>query len=268
MRLFLGTHRPTWLTDPAMPSLMVSLNTMPKRAPWRALVPWFVDSGGFTELQKHGRWRTTAEQHVERCRAIVEHVGMVEHLSPQDWMCEPAVITGGTFKTMHFAGTGLSVREHQERTVANFLHLRELAPELPWVPVLQGWDVDDYHRCADLYEDFGVRLRHHRVVGVGSVCRRESMPEAVDIMRSLAGRDLRLHGFGFKQDGIAACWPWMASADSMAWSYNARADARRGVRRGCTVDRSCANHKHYALAWYRQTIARPAPVQLTFESAS
>lgn len=37
------------------------------------------------------------------------------------------------------ARTGLTVREHQERTIANFLELRRIAPGLPFIPVLQGW---------------------------------------------------------------------------------------------------------------------------------
>jgi hypothetical protein len=40
--------------------------------------------------------------------------------------------------------TGLSVSEHQHRTVASCLHLRELAPTLPFIPVLQGWHLADY----------------------------------------------------------------------------------------------------------------------------
>ena len=47
-------------------------------------------------------------------------------------MCEPFML----------AKTGLTVAEHQARTVANYLELRSLAPELPFVPVLQGWSLD------------------------------------------------------------------------------------------------------------------------------
>ncbi len=49
-------------------------------------------------------------------------------------MCEPQIV----------ARTGLSVREHQERTVANYLTLRSIAPDLPFIPVLQGWRIADY----------------------------------------------------------------------------------------------------------------------------
>jgi hypothetical protein len=266
MRLYLGTHRPRWLTMGG-PRLMVSLNTLPQHKAHVAVVPWFVDSGGFTELQQHGRWRTTAAQHVERCAAVVERYGNVEWVSPQDWMCEPAVITGGKFKTMTFAGTGLSVEEHQHLTVQNYIELTAMAPDVPWIPVLQGWGVDDYHVCADLYASAGVDLADAPLVGVGSVCRRESMPEAQVIMQTLAERGYALHGFGFKQEGIAQCWPWMASADSMAWSFNARHEkgsCGRPNGRGGVV-KSCANCRHYALDWYDRTIAKVQPVQLPLE---
>lgn len=268
MKLFLGTHCPSWLTLDG-PPLMVSLNTLPKLKAYRAVVPWFVDSGGFTELQQHGRWRTTAVQYAERCVEVVERFGMVEWLSPQDWMCEPFVINGGAAGPLKFAGTGLSVSEHQERTVQNYLDLIALEPDLPWVPVLQGWTVDDYHLCVDLYLSAGVDLRDNRLVGVGSVCRRQSMPEAQRIMQTLAERGYLLHGFGFKQKGIAACWPWMKSADSMAWSYNARAESGscgRSNGRGSVV-KSCANCRHYALDWYERTLTKIGPVQLSMAGA-
>lgn len=273
LTLYLGVHRPTWLTIDG-PPLMVSLRTLPKHKGYRSAVPWFVDSGGFTELQMHGRWRTTAEQHAERCMDVMERFGNVAWLSPQDWMCEPAVINGGTFKDITFVGTGLSVREHQERTVDNYLELIDISEDMPWVPVLQGWTVEDYHRHVDMYLACGVDLRDNHLVGVGSVCRRESMPEAIDIMRTLHARGLLLHGFGFKQEGIAACWPYLESADSMAWSYNAKEEGRKYGRscgrpngRGGAV-KSCANCRHYALAWYERTINRVEPQQMTMEFAS
>src|SRR5262245_10177589 len=73
-------------------------------------------------------------------------------------MCEPFML----------AKTGLTVAEHQARTVANYLELRSLAPELPFVPVLRGWSLGDYlHRCVELYERAGVNLAREPLVGVG-----------------------------------------------------------------------------------------------------
>ena len=265
MKVYLGTHRPTWLALPG-PALMVSLNTLPNHPAWRAQVPWFLDSGGFTELQKYGRWRTTADQHIIRSRHAMK-IGRLVYASPQDWMCEPIVINGGTTPTgLKFAGTGLSVLEHQQRTVANLLDLRRFGADVPWVPVLQGFTIDEYHHCADMYEAAGVRLVDEPLIGLGSVCRRQAMGEATEIVQSLAQRGYRLHGFGFKQDGIEACWPWLESVDSMAWSYNARAEGRKGVTcgrpngRGGTV-KSCGNCRHYALEWLARTESRVAPLQ-------
>ncbi len=257
MRLFLGTDNAAWLRLDG-PPLMVSVNRLPSSPSWRPQVDWFLDSGGFTELQRHGSWRTSATQHAERV-ANAAALGRLVHASPQDWMCEPAIIDGGAWRHASFHGTGRSVLEHQHLTVQNFLDLIAIAPSLPWVPVLQGWDRDDYHRCADLYAASGVVLSAYPVVGVGSICRRQSTPEAVAILRELAARGLRLHGFGFKQAGIAAAWDVLASSDSMAWSFNARLEkgpsCGRPNGRGGTV-KSCAHCRHYALAWYNRTIAR------------
>jgi hypothetical protein len=79
----------------------------------------------------------------------MERLGRPDFVSPpQDWMCEPVMI----------ARTGLSVREHQDRTVANFLRLRELAPGVPFTPVLQGWRLPDYENGLALYGQAGVDL--------------------------------------------------------------------------------------------------------------
>lgn len=267
--LYLGTHIPHWIEQDG-PPLMISLNRIRPRHAFTASVGWFLDSGGFTELQQHGRWRTTPEQHVERTRHAAQF-GRMEHASPQDWMCEPAVIAGGQFKTMRFAGTGKSVREHQERTVENYITLMEIAPDLPWVPVLQGWTLDDYHHCASLYQQAGVDLENAQLVGLGSVCRREATDEAAEIVRVLATTyNIKLHGFGFKQAGIAASWPWLESADSMAWSYRARASQQpcTDLNRKGQPYKTCANCRHFALDWWHRTMNQVAPLQLAFKIES
>jgi hypothetical protein len=265
MQFFLGSHRPSWLAMQG-PALMVSLNTMPRYRFPRAIVPWMLDSGGFTELQQHGRWRTSAEQHAERVAYVADQVGTMITASPQDWMVEPAVLAGGKFAGLRFAGTGLSVREHQCRTVENLLELRRIAPRQPWMPVLQGWTVNDYHRCVDDYTAAGVDLAAEPVVGVGSVCRRQGTDEAADIMRTLHDRGIRLHGFGLSARGIARLWPWLHSADSMAWSATARRNritCGRPNGRGGTVV-SCGNCRHFAVEWADAVLAERRPVQLSW----
>src|SRR5215467_7098707 len=168
-------------------------------------------------------------------------------------MCERAIIDGGVVGGIRFAGTHLSVAEHQRRTVRNYATLRELAPDLPIVPVVQGDTPDAYRRCVDLYAQLiGVDLTAAPLVGVGSVCRRQSTAEAGAILTGLHRAGVtRLHGFGFKTTGIARYGGLLVSADSMAWSAQAR---RRPPLVGC-AHRSCANCSRYALAWRDRVLA-------------
>ncbi len=120
--------------------------------------------------------------------------------------------------------TGLTVAEHQKRTVQSYLYLREHAPEIPWCPVVQGWTADDYRRCIEVYDKHGVNLERLPIVGVGSVCRRQGTAQAVGILRAVIHEipKAKLHGFGFKTQGLMLAHRLLASADSMAWSVQAR----------------------------------------------
>lgn len=151
--------------------------------------------------------------------------------------------------------TGLSVREHQERTVASYLELRSIAPHLPFIPVLQGWQLADSLACADLYAAEGIDLAALPLTGLGSVCRRQSTSEITAIVTALARRGIRLHGFGVKTGGLHLYGHLLASADSMAWSYTAR---RRPALPGCTGHKNCANCMTYATGWRARLLARYA----------
>ncbi len=124
------------------------------------------------------------------------------------------------------ARTGATLRTHQHRTVANYLLLRELAPELPFIATLQGQSVADYQRCADLYERHGVDLAALPRVGVGSICRRSHSGEVEQIVRSLAGRGLRLHTFGAKVLGLSRYADAVCSSDSLALEFPGAPRAR------------------------------------------
>ena len=141
--------------------------------------------------------------------------------------------------------TGLTVACHQARTIANYLELRAVAPDLPIIPVLQGWALTDYWRHVEAYYAAGVDLGSLPLVGVGTVCRRQSTSMATALLGSLKAEGLKLHGFGFKLQGLRASAGSLESADSMAWSYNAR---RNPPRAECS-HMNCANCLPYALEW-------------------
>ncbi|MBY8877471.1 deazapurine DNA modification protein DpdA family protein [Actinacidiphila acidipaludis] len=260
MRFYLTTHKRHWiaLTDVPLFLKYEHFGVGTARSLPRAIGRYAIDSGGFTILQRFGRWTTTPQQYVDDLRRIRDEVGPFDWAAPQDWMCEPAIIHGGTYGGQHFTGTGLSVAEHQRRTVANYLHLRELAPDLPIVPVLQGWELPDYEHCVSLYHRAGIDLTRELLVGLGSVCRRQSTNDGAAIVTTLATHGIRLHGFGFKTLGLKKVGHLMGSADSAAWSYHAR---RRPPMPGHTTHKNCANCLPYALNWRTKVLAElPASI--------
>jgi hypothetical protein len=247
VRFYLGTHLPSWLASLRVP-LFVSHRRLARlrRLPVAA-TGWALDSGGFSELSLFGAWQTTPAAYaraIVRCR---DEIGSLEWAAPQDWMCEPPIL----------AKTGRSVAFHQAATVASVLDLRASVGPLV-IPVLQGWQLADYVACAERYRAAGIDLTGEPLVGLGSVCRRQGTGTIAAIVAELAGYGLRLHGFGIKTQGLGAYARHLTSADSLAWSYNAR---RQPPLPGCP-HRSCANCARWALAWRDRLLRRAATQQL------
>lgn len=228
MRFFLGCHQPAWLADAPFPLCVAHRRLAPRLGPRArtplpvARSPWFLDSSAFSELRLYGQWTITPGQYLAAVHRYRAEIGRLEHVACQDWMCEDVVRTGGRVGKLTFVGTGLSVEEHQRLTVDNALTLFDLDPTVPWVPALQGQTVEEYLRCADLYEAHGIDLASLPLVGLGSVCRRQATPEIIAIVEALAPRGYRLHGYGVKSKGLSNIGPLLASSDSMAWSYRGR----------------------------------------------
>lgn len=250
MRFFLGTHQVDWLSRTDVPLFVSARRLRRRRALPRALGPWALDSGGFSELSLHGRWITSAADYAAEAARWQDEIGGLVWAAAQDWMCEPAIL----------ARTGLTVSEHQRRTIASYRDLIARRPQIPWVPVVQGYARADYLRCVDLYRAAGIDLAALPTVGVGSVCRRQATAEAGEVIRDLAGLGLRVHAFGFKVDGLKRCAQYLASADSMAWSACARREAPLpGCRHGKSGRGNCANCIRYALAWRAKVLQAASP---------
>lgn len=254
----LGTHQPGWLHAPEIRAGKVALfisdvrlrerKTLP-----RAAAPWALDSGAFSELKDRGTWTVPPQDYAARVRRYRDQIGRLMWAAPQDWMCEPIVIHGGQAGPLRFVGTHLSVAEHQRRTVDNLTQLRQIAPDLPWIPVLQGFTLTEYLHCIDLYAQAGIDLTREPLIGLGSVCRRQATSEIHDIVTAVRERGLtRLHGFGVKTLGLERYGHLLTSADSLAWSDTARRERLRLP--GCTSHKNCANCLRWALTWRKPLI--------------
>jgi len=258
---YLGTHQPSWLAHVTVP-LFVSHRRLAGRRtlPPRARVgyakvdtaAWALDSGGFSELSLYGEWRTTPAEYVAAVARYDVEIGHLDWAAPQDWMCEPDIL----------ARTGLTVAEHQARTVDNYLDLCDRWPgvsdsECPFMPVLTGWRESDYHWHADAYAAAGVDLAQQHLVGLGSVCRRQGTRMVARLVASLSPW-LALHAFGVKTTGLAEYGGAVETADSMAWSARGRREP------GCAPGHASeANCLPFALAWRDEVLAGvPAATQL------
>lgn len=229
MIFLVGLHQPS---DAAKVDFAcISVNRLrPRIAPLNEpAAGWMMDSGAFTELTTHGKYRHSAADYAREAARWVSPKLLV--VVAQDYMCEPFVL----------AKTGLTLEDHQRLTIERYDQLVEAWEAIriergagsdwpPIMPVLQGWTAADYVRHIDMYGD---RLTPGMWVGVGSVCKRQGSVEIIEgILYAIARRrpDLKLHGFGVKLTALRSPMVrlLLATADSMAWSYSARKQGRNG----------------------------------------
>lgn len=282
---YLGTHMTSWLWDARYEPLFrgttffVSYNRfIDRKGPFEAaLHDHCRDSGGFTHLKQNGCWTIPAEEYIANNRRWDVTLGAARWIAPRDWMCEPWVIFG---KNQHlkpsdpnyFHGTreargiapgvvedperdlDAAVLIHQRYTVEDYLELTRLAPDLPIIPVLQGWTLQQYQRCADMYAAAGVDLAAQPIVGLGSVCRRQATSEIREIVEHFHAQGLKLHGFGVKTDGLGAYAGGLESADSMAGSAVARREKIQLF--GCSTHINCANCPFWFYRWHQGIVRK------------
>jgi len=237
MKFYVGIHMPNWIPRMQIP-FMVSRRILEKRKKLpRANVGYALDSGGFTELSKYGKWSQTPQQYTDIVHRIVDGVGRKpDFIAPQDSMCEPFICQK----------TKRTVEQHMVDTVENFILLRQLVDTSLYVlPVIQGYTLNEYLQCIYLYEQYGIVLSQYPIVGLGSICRRQKTKEGINIIQTIASMGISLHGFGLKTTALKEVSTNIASADSMAWSF-----AGRRIPNPSGKTKNLANDYGYMMKWY------------------
>ena len=239
MQFYVGCHQPSDCRH--FERSFVSINRLRQRRSPFQVGRWVMDSGAFTELTTHGRYRHDVSDYAEAARRWIDN-GQLDAIVAQDYMCEPFALSK----------TGMTVAEHQRLTIERYDALVACQPGAYVLPVLQGWTPDDY---AHHVEQYGGRFHRSAWVGVGSVCKRQGDPMQVRaVLKAIhhVRPDLRLHGFGVKTTTLIdpRVRHLLYSADSMAWSYAARKQGRNG-------------NDWREAERFRQRIDRPASVALT-----
>lgn len=243
-------------------------------------VPFALDSAGFvavSQYQAKGQQRGIAGVFPWTYAQYVELAGLLkpDFWTQPDLCCEPQVASSQPEIDYRVAATATLLegmlrvvydwqnelaKTCSDRVVANML--------IPPVPVIQGWSVSDYQRSLDLLMQVWQRwepwLAPPRLIGVGSVCRRDlKHPEhgLYAILRGLNGllpSGSKVHLFGVKGASLEQVkqLDWVASVDSMAWDFGARVKARKNGHSNTFLHRTIEMSRWMASAANR--IAMPA----------
>jgi hypothetical protein len=222
LRFFTGLHQPSDAKH--FDAAFVSYSRLMGRKGDFAVGDWIMDSMGFSELNREqdldknggpipNDYRVSVAEYAEGIRRWKRCGNLLAAVS-QDYMCEQIILDK----------TGMTIGEHQQKTVARYDELLRCATGVYIMPVLQGYKPNDYVHHLEMY---GSRLAKGAWVGVGSICKRNGNRHAIEsVLLAIhqARPDLRLHGFGLKvtalRSGIVD--QLLYSADSMAWSLQAR----------------------------------------------
>jgi hypothetical protein len=211
MTFYPGLHHPHIAHH--FPRCLISINTLRRRKSGFEVGDWILDSGAFTEIATHGHYRTEPEAYAEQIIRWSTNGNLLAAVS-QDVMCEKAMLEK----------TGLTIADHQQITIERYDGIRAAVPShIRIMPVLQGFAPEDYQAHIHQYGD---RLTPGMWVGVGSVCRRNGNPAAIEaVLRAIKIErpDLRPHGFGLKLTALSNAFVRdnLESSDSMAWSFGA-----------------------------------------------
>lgn len=195
-------------------NVMLSYATKNNR-PWAGIENLFVDCGAYSML-KAGKEHGPIEDYLTYLRSW-----QPAKFALRDYPCEPDLLQD----------LGRSVGEHQRLTLEDHIGMLDNMNGIMGQPytVLQGWELNDYLRCIELFEDHGVPLDH---VAVGSVCRRNAVDEILEVLSAVRYHlpDATIHAFGVKTQILQhpEVFEWIDSADSVSFDYRSMMEHHTG----------------------------------------
>ncbi len=167
--------------------------------------PLVCDSGGFLAHQRFGGFPYTIDEMADWALAW-----NADWCATPDFPCEPELAQG-------------EVQRRIEQTVESAAEAMQRRPDVRWWPVLQGWELPDYLRCWELYDEVRIVPK-----GVGTLCRRNQVKQIARVMTGIqtARPGFRYHLFGVKLSALkeASIRQTAASIDTAAWSMAPGAD--------------------------------------------
>lgn len=161
----------------------------------------FLDSGGFSFLLRSGDYEFYPAQYIRLAKRI-----KANYVAVMDYPCEQ----------------GANNYERIERTIENAIKLMDLAGDLNWVMVIQGYTPEEYLYSVDRIKEQGLLTP---IMAIGSLVVRkkiEDVRKIISLVRENLPRRIKLHGFGvdlrFIRDLVI--FKALYSTDTAAWKWN------------------------------------------------
>lgn len=211
MKFYIGLHIPAHANK--FDNSFISIGVLKKRKSDIYPHNWIQDSQGFTRISQYGEYDLSPKEYVAQTNRWSRCGHMVAAVS-QDYMCEKFILEKWN----------RTVKDHQRMTVERYYQIIDENPNVYIMPVLQGYTIDEYLNCVDMYG-----FKEGTYIGIGSVCKRNAnvgiIREIIKQVKDYSG--YKIHGFGLKLTALMdkETRTLLESADSMSWSFAARAEA-------------------------------------------
>lgn len=174
----------------------------------------FLDSGGFSFFSKYSEYPFSMEDYIHWIKGMQDaNKQKVKYVAILDYPCEPE-INRKAFSTN---------QERIEATVRNATKcLRYDISPAKWIPVLQGYTVDEYLHCLKLYKDQNLYLDY---IAIGSMCRRNDLNQIHKILKAIKEEtDAKIHLFGLTIKALEyiPIYDLIDSCDTIGYSFQCK----------------------------------------------
>jgi hypothetical protein len=167
-------------------------------------------------------------------------------------------LDSGGFTELNMYGTWVTTPEQYIQQIRRYIN------EIGYL----NWAAPQDWMCEpQVLKKTGFTVPEHQLLTVQNfqLLRDLALRPVQRIVRELFDDGIKMHGFGVKSDGLPAIGDFLASSDSMAWSFTARREDRNlcGIPH---VSPRCHHCRKWATMWADKTTAKigSSPVQLEF----
>jgi hypothetical protein len=174
-----------------------------------------LDSGGFSFLNRFGDYPFGVDTFVDWYQMMMDaNNKKISFISTPDYPCEEEITRTCKLKTNY---------ERIIATVDKAVECYDKHPDVPWMPVIQGYEPSEYEMCLSLYRCKGIKPKKF---AVGSMCRRTNIKKIEYHIKNLIEYGLKeeIHIFGLCIRGMKSKYLFdnVDSCDSVAYTYNCK----------------------------------------------